>query len=700
MKKFFYVFCLLLLFMDSAVALQASYMYVSLSYGSGWWPWVCVTEAGVKGGSAGSCDGRPCPFEDGTMTGNACSIVGLEDVCPNITDTDDILKYEECLEKFNLIYGSEDLCQNITDATMLEECLEKEANKTLVTWSEYLWPPAWGLVTKISIPEDLKYVDSGGNVLVDEICRGDTVHLDKGVLRGEYWQDGGHEDSPPIYWVDDVESVVDKLMDYHEIHQTSLVNDILGSGGKPNDGFLDPLLKIPVYTIPVTLHYTEGDVGDAYLTGSFICSLKKKAGADELIKGGVAIKKTEKTDYMTFSTIYDVECMYFYYGGSGGWSFFQPFMSFRDGIMAGTPGEYQVLRVPTVIQAGPDATYEDWAMHSYDFQSKEDFFKVGTIGIDKTLRIVDPAMPKVDVSVAGGESIKFGESNILRVLVKNMGDVNVSIKSVNSRPVGKLISCDSGVLSPGQQGECLFSVIPMLGDGVSVQVSYDYTSCGRSQVGLETKTLIASNILVPVLSEQVYSMGVHGDCENSYYACNKADNQPSIFAGYKCYKTSNGFFTPTTERFNLKFDLSSLPKGLVISGARLNLYSNAVGKVQSVGVYSIDMDWKAVQCVPGGDICARPYCSECAPVYDLGGVLQSTQSVKSADRYSFDVSALVKDKYSAGDSSVSLQVRGVEGLWESGGQSMCSVPDNWENLDVSFDSLSGNGPYLEIVYKQ
>ena len=96
---------------------------------------------------------------------------------------------------------------------------------------------------------------------------------------------------------------------------------------------------------------------------------------------------------------------------------------------------------------------------------------------------------------------------------------------------------------------------------------------------------------------------------------------------------------------------------------------------------------------------ARPYCSECAPVYDLGGVLQSTQSVKSADGYSFDVTGLIKDKYSKGDSSVSLQVRGVEGLWESMGQSGCSVENNWEKLDVSFDSVSGNGPYLEIVYR-
>jgi hypothetical protein len=651
MKLFVLIACIVL-FSCHASALQASYMYVSLSYGRGWFPWICVTEMGWKGVFDPDlfCDGglgiRLCPFEDGIMPGTvSCSY------------------YEE---------------------------------------GENRWlPPAWGLVVKITIPEDFKYVDSAGYVLGDEICRGDSVRLAKGALKGEYWQDGGNEDSPPIYWVDDAESVFQDLMNYHESYQTSFKKDILGSGGKPVDGFLDPMLKIPVYTMPVRLDEMriyldavdeQGTEPETYLTGSLICSLKKKAGVDELVNGGVKIKETEDREYLTFSSVYGVECWYFYYGGSGGYSAYTGYWSdIADPLSL---NDYLVFRVPTVIQ------YDGSTNNLIDYQSKEDFFKVGEIGINKTIKVVDPAKPMLEVSVAGGDVINFGVSNTLRVLVKNTGDVDVSIKSVNSRPVGKLVSCDVVVLKPGQSGECLLSVTPMLGDGVSVQVSYDYKSCGKNQVGLETKVLIASKVLEPVLSEQSYLMGVHGGCENSYYACNEAKTQPSLFAGYKCYKTSNGFYTPTTERFNLKFDLSSLPKGLVISGARLNIYSNSVGKVQSVGVYSVDRDWKALQCVPGGDICARPYCSECAPVYDLGGVLQSSQSVKSADRYSFDVSALIKDKYSKGDSSVSLQVRGVEGLWESMGQSGCSVENNWEKLDVSFDSASGNAPYLEIIYKE
>ena len=619
MQKVLCVVCLLFL-VSSAYALQVSYMYVLIGYARGYYPWVAVNYCGQKG--------------YGDMFG----------LCSNPSN---LFEGSDCNEPIPL------------------SCERYLAGKHISCDSS-----GCGMLLKITVPEDFKFVDSFGNVVGDEICVGETVSVMKGVNKGEYWSDGGHEDSPPIYWVDDVEKVMDDVLDYSS-NNPDWSGWELSSLDNCEDGHLDELVKAPLSTLNSASTWFSPY---PYL-GVFLCDMRKVSGDTEYSSG----LTVDKLGELNLSYTYKVRCMYY----------LSATKYYSDCVLHKTP---------MILQAGPDATFNDWGTHNIFFNSSEDFFKIGEIGLKKRVKVVEPLKPKVEVSVAGADSIKFGESNILRVLVKNTGDVNVSLKSVNSRPLGKLVSCDAGVLKPSQSGECLLSVTPKLGDGVSVQVSYDYKSCGKSQIGLETKTLIASKVLEPVLSEQSYSLGVHGGCENSYYACNKADTQPSLFAGYKCYKTSNGFYTPTTERFNLKFDLSTLPKGLVISGARLNLYSNTVGKSQSVGVYSVDMDWKSVQCVPGGDICARPYCSECAPVYDLGGVLQSGQLVSSADRYSFDVTELIKDKYVKGDSSVSLQVRGVEGLWESGGQSMCSVPDNWENLDVSFDSVSGNGPYLEIVY--
>jgi hypothetical protein len=647
---------------------------------------------------------------------------------------------------------------------------------------------------RVSVPEDAKLVLSDGSVVGDEVCVGEGFRLEQGVNKGEFWNEGGNIDTPPIFWVEDVESFVaqrvlfaldrlnagktyyttlpmkpfisyhlsprgsyelvpvpeglDKIIEYLRSYgRADLANELAGSkfelsqdatgyatiylvkGGKKiasikeaadwkgtsgfsayqngyplvslkvadgpelllgqaihdsyggsnifaflPEGFIDSSTGIPVYDVsPFYFNNTWANSIDTWappgLKGSVVCSLKPlKSDAAGLpyVDGSF---KALKEGMIDFSQKNRLDCTFYLYGGI-------------------SLGDFLELRAPSLV-VGADAQV---------IKISDPFF-VGELGVSKKLNVVSPAHPKVEVSVAGTDNIKFGESNTLRLLVKNLGDVNVSVNYVNSRPVGKLVSCDFGVLSPGREGECLYTVTPVRGEGLSIQFSYIYKSCGKAQVGLESKTLISSKVLEPFLSEQVYSMGVHGGCENSYYACNNVIGRPSLFAGYKCYKSSNGFFNPASERFVLKFNLSSLPKGLDISGARLNLYSNSVGKSQKLGVYSVDSDWAGVSCVPGGDICTKPYCGECAPMHNLGGSLQSTTDVVSPGPVGLDVSSLVKEAYSRGDRYVSVQVRGAEGVWEKDGDSSCSLLDGWEKLDVSFDSVSGNGPYLEIVTK-
>ena len=192
-------------------------------------------------------------------------------------------------------------------------------------------------------------------------------------------------------------------------------------------------------------------------------------------------------------------------------------------------------------------------------------------------------------------------------------------------------------------------------------------------------------------------MGVHGACDNSYYSCYSA-NEGSLFAGYKCYKTASGFFAPATERFNLRFDLSDIPKNGAVLGAKLYLKASDVSKKQAINVYSADKIPEVVKCLPGGDICTKPYCGECKPLYDLDGTVASSAEISSAGQYSFDVTSPVKEKL-ASDGIVSLQIRGADGLWESQGQSSCTIENDWDKRDISFDAGGRDGPYLEIVYR-
>ncbi len=377
------------------------------------------------------------------------------------------------------------------------------------------------------------------------------------------------------------------------------------------------------------------------------------------------------------SVKYDLDCVYYLYGAPGSENDSQNFYE---------------LRAPCIYYYPGLELYASREL--YGLPKDTNLWTVGELNLSKEIRVVAPAKPAIDVSVVG--DVKYGETNNLRVLVKNNGDVNVSLKGVISKPGGELVSCDSDTLKPGQEAECLLSVTPQVGRGLSVEVSYGYSSCGKDQVGLVTKTLVDSTVINPSSTEQAYSMQVHTGCENSYYACNDAKAQPKLFAGYKCYKTGDGtYYTPATERFNLRFDLSSLPKGVDIQSARLNMVSSNIGKPQTVSVYSLDKDWSSVKCVPGGDICSQPYCGECAGVYNLSGTLQSSLDVSTPAEYSFDVTNLVKDKYAAGQ-QVSLQVRGQEGLWEKDGQSTCLLSNAWDKRDVSFN---GDSIYLEVVYR-
>ncbi len=579
-------------------------------------------------------------------------------------------------------------------------------------------PITWGLRLQVTVPDDVKLVFSDGSVVGGEVCVGDTFTLDKGASKGEWWGEGGYDDSPPIYWVDDVEKLTDKIISFHQNTPISL--EEMHNAPPVPEGYVDPLTGIPLYPANAEAGY----IGYYSLTGNLVCSFKPQNTSASSIPNKGGLYTADKAGNYIIDEQQTVECMFYYYN-----------VNYDTSSYWNDSQHLYTIKTPMLIQNGPNAqsfigfynltdyfnyfkyingsgdyNYNDtrsilndsilnnqgWTEY-IDYNSKEDFFKVGTIGIHRTIRVVELAKANVEVSIAGAENIKFGESNTLRILVKNTADVAVSIKSVYSNPEGKLISCDSNDLAPGQQAECILSVTPIQDQGLSLQVSYDYKSCGRSQVGLVTKTLIASKTVRPILKEQSYLMGVHGACDNSYYSCYSA-SEGGLFAGYKCFKTANGFYAPATERFNLKFDLSEIPKDAQIIGATLHLKASEIGKSQTVQVYSVDKIPEAVKCLPGGDICTKPYCGECKPLYDLDGTFASSAEISSTGQYSFGLTNSLKDK-SAGYGIVSLQIRGAEGLWEAQGQSSCTVENDWDKRDVSFDAGGREGPYLEIVYR-
>ena len=76
-----------------------------------------------------------------------------------------------------------------------------------------------------------------------------------------------------------------------------------------------------------------------------------------------------------------------------------------------------VFKVPTVLQAGPSATTMSYNDHPYA-TSASDFFKVGTVGVNKTINVVAPSNGAATITVPGGENVTLSQQNDIRVLVK------------------------------------------------------------------------------------------------------------------------------------------------------------------------------------------------------------------------------------------------------------------------------------------
>jgi len=661
---------ILLLLSVNVCALQASYMYTSLSFWRSWEPWVNVVEEGKTG------------------------ICGCPEKCYTLTCDEDY-GTSKCL--LDCVFEED---SSVTGHLCPFEAGAMGCNNLP---SSYPIVPFVGFVSKFTIPEDLKLVTPDGRVVADEVCVGDKFRLQKGVNKGEYWQDGGNEDSPPVYWVDDVEKIVDKVLDYHRQKKTQQ-SDVCPTE-KVADGYVDQLTGLPLHSLKVegkigmegnkltVVNYTDSDY--ALFIGNMICSLKEK---------GLDVKGLEKQgdnyvvlgkDVVDFTATFDVECAYYLYGE--GFAF--------EGVQIQDLGQdlglclgFNTLKVPLVIQAGPEATVLDWGTHNVKYYSKADFFKVGNITLKKTIKVVDTANPKLSLQVQGAEDLKPGEKNVIRVLVKNEGVVDAEVIKVSADGSYSFISCDSEVMKPGDETECLLSIAPAMGQGLKVDVDYRYKSCGKTKTGSVSKVLIDSTMIMPAASAQVYSIDVHGGCENQYYGCYSPDNDGKFAAGYECYNTGGQYYSPVRERFDLRFVLPDLTSKTVL-GASLNLFATNANRAQEVRVFSGKVDWTPTSCSASGDICARPYCEQCAPLFDFaGGVERSAQTIGSGGKVSYDLTDQVKEAYSGGLSALDLQVRGEEDVWASAGKDSCGRKDDWIKQDAEFAGIVGSKPYLEIVY--
>jgi hypothetical protein len=529
----------------------------------------------------------------------------------------------------------------------------------------------FGLNTRITIPEDIKLVSSDGYVVGDEVCVGDKFKVVKGVAKGEFWDDGGDMDSPPVYWVDDVEALVKKLVDQHKSASPAKVG-----GTKVADGYVDPLSGIPVYNVNLMGKAPNPGIDlleHWKIIGNLACSVKGSATAQgKISQEGEYYKATAPGDASLEENVV-VECIYYYYGG---------ICDPADDMCGGTDSfcQYQVPMFPNM--AGSSLT---------------DLVKVGTMSLKKNLKIVQSGTAQAEFSIAGAQAAKTGEEINLRVLVKNTGNMDLTVKTIYSAAPHKFISCDSSTVSPGKETECILAVTPSAETGLDVTVGYEYKSCGKTNFGQISKIVLGTANIPPKEAYQVYEMEVKGDCKNAYYACD-APKEDHLSIGYRCMKQQE-YYTPSAGRADMEYDLSAIPAGTEIATASLRIKPAVVNKPQKIGAYVYNFGLYPVSCSAGGDICTQPYCKECEKLYNIPGDAIASQEISAVKTYSFDVTDYVRKALSNGDKVISFQLRGEENLWATQGVSQCGTEGYWTNQDVSIPSSGTDGPALVIVIK-
>jgi len=611
----FFVACVVLM-SSQAYSLEGRYTFNPVNYGDGWFPWACTVYKGTPSkGVTNTCGAGACPMIPRIQGPNVCA----GELSTSFIDP-------------NKAYGA-----------------------------------IYTLSARITIPEDIKLVTSGSAVVTGEVCAGENIQAVKGVSKGEWWDDGGNADSPPVYWVDDVENLAKSLLN----RQTT--KNFFSETTVP-DGYVDPITNVPVYTKNFVLGNVPASLSlKGTVTGNIVCSLKQKPGTGLPAEGAPVSGESE----VEVDVTYIVECMYYYY--SGGCA------AKPSGFFSEKVG-YCLFNVPAVVEAK-------------GYQSIEDFFKVGEISVKRKIKVVKPAAPGVEVSVPASGAIQANSRNVLKIDVKNTGDVDISVKDIDSPAPHGFISCDAVTVKPGSTTECLLSITPAAGEGLDVKVSYEYRYCGKTVKASVVKSLINSNVIMSKSAVQVYAIDVHGACENQYYACSPAASQEKYSVGYKCFAGQSGYYTPTVGRLGLTYDLSGIPPGTDISAARFVLTASGAGRPQELALYSVSGDLSPMSCVPGGDICTRPYCKECEPLFALSGEKVSTQSVSGPGKYSFDITELLKKAYSGGQKTLSFQVRAEEGLWSSEGSSSCDKENDWVEQGIDLRSAGDDGPHIEIVHK-
>ncbi|MEM2918071.1 MAG: hypothetical protein QXY62_01015 [Candidatus Altiarchaeota archaeon] len=479
----------------------------------------------------------------------------------------------------------------------------------------------------------------------DEVCVGDSFKLQQNSVGGDWWDDGGPVDSPPVYIVPDLGQAIWQISQraFDAPTYQAYICYFNGYCSRDCPKPYEPKGGCPIGCGPRC-------TVDGTLVCSPICETNSK---------GVELGKTEnefiisKEGEISADIQCTLQCIFFV----------KKCPLFDD-------AEHS-LKTYGFLATNPD-TWEFSVNLSLKAVKNE---------IKPQLKILDSKMSKVNAAYA------------IRAIVKNSGENTAKIDKISlNLPEYKILYAPK-VLSPSEESEIIIEINPVILENFleDIKITFEYRAdklgCLSSKEFKETITLSGLTNFPLIKSVQVYKMIVEGDCKNEYYACASPNKEGKFYVGYQC-NNKDPYFVTSAERVNLMFDLSSLPENANVLSAKLFLPVEAVNEPLTISIFEID-DFDQKNCEPGGDICTQPYCKECSPSFELQGKLIETKKISMPGSYSFDISKIVKNK-----KLIAFQVQGSnENKWAEKAESSCTKPKEWDHYDLQLSK-----PYLKILF--
>jgi hypothetical protein len=313
-------------------------------------------------------------------------------------------------------------------------------------------PPAGQASHLFSLNFDpsIEIFNEKGFFLNSEVCEGSKINVKIGGSSGEWlYERGGYEDSPPIFWVDDLDEVIRKIQ------------SLPAGGSLPFriwDGYVDEDTGIPVYE--ETTERSKAFVKNGF--GTVICesapSSYEISGAREISPGIYEVTGDKKN--VDIDMEISVRCVFYHFGHNSETNFL---------IRRGLAFPFGVYQTSALFNPSPRERKPTEASE----------YRVAVIRAHKSL-VVNNEPPRIEVKpIISDEQISPYSSTFLKVLIENVGNKNINLMDLSLNTDSNLFICNSKNLPPGSSTECVFSLYPKKSTDLLLSLNFKSNECGE-----------------------------------------------------------------------------------------------------------------------------------------------------------------------------------------------------------------------------